>query len=374
MGRLWTPAEDQFLRNNYGRLSPQEIADHLARTRDLVVWRAGLLGVRKPRNPLWSPAETKFLRDNYPQMQIGEICAYLGRSNAAVRQQAARAGISKIGRPDSAWTVDEDDLLSDLYGTMSPDRIAGLLGRSRSAIVHRAMKIGVNKRWRGPKLPQSKVVTVSTMRRDAMHHNYFAQVDSPVKAYLLGWLASDGNVKADGNCIRLRIAAEDEAILQLARDEFAPLHGITYYRTPYGKKLMASFVVTSGSMKQDLTQLGVTPNKSLTLQYPPIPPYLDSSFILGYFDGDGSLFRESGRYWRWNITSGSWPILVSIQDRIESATGIRPRGPHRNGGHSCACRINLNGSNVIPVDSWLHTGVPGLGRKSLARRMEVLSA
>lgn len=296
-------------------------------------------------------------------MQIRELCAHLGRGYSAIQQQAMKTGVSKIGRPGSGWTADEDELLSDLYGTMSQGDISGILGRTESAVVHRAMKLGVNKRWHGTR-PRLKSDTVRTMRRDAARHDYFGQIDSPVKAYLLGWLASDGNVKTDNNAIRLRIAADDEDVLHLARAEFAPLHKITYYQG--GKRVMASLIVASGQMKQDLCRLGVTPNKTHTLQYPPVPSHLDGSFILGYFDGDGSLFRDGGRAWRWNLTSSSRPMLVSVQDRIERATGQRPRGPHVKANRTRPCyRLDLNGRYIPPVDAWLHAEVPGLSRKRL---------
>jgi hypothetical protein len=308
------------------------------------------------------------LRDNYPVMPIAEICAHLGRSYTAIQRQAERSGISKIGHPGSGWTEDEDELLNDLYGTLLLADLAEMLGRSPQAVMTRAMRQGANKRSRRAGIlvrgPRPREDTVTTMRRDVIRHDYFAQVDSPVKAYVLGWLASDGNVKTDGNVITLRIAAEDEAAIQLVRDELAPLHKITYYKAPHGKKLMAAFAVTSRQMKQDLIQLGVTPNKSLTLQYPPILSWLDNSFLLGHFDGDGSLFK-SGRAWRWTIISASPTFLPAVQDRIEGVVGIRPRGPHRHHGRNRAFHITVNGSNVGPVDAWLHADMPGLTRKRL---------
>ena len=372
MGRLWTDAEDQFLRDNYGELPPSEIAAHIGRTHDLVVWRAGTLGLRKPRNPAWTDAEDQFLRDSYPTTPIEEICAQLGRSYPAVQHRAERSGISKIGNPGAEWAEAEDELLNDLYGTLALDRLADMLGRSPQAVATRAMRCGANKRSRRAGIPirgpRPREDTVITMRRDAIRHDYFAQVDSPVKAYVLGWLASDGNVRDDGNTILLRIAAADEAAIWLVRDELAPLHKITYYKAPHGKKLMASFAVNSAQMKQDLIRLGVTPNKSLILPYPPVPAWLDNSFILGHFDGDGSLFRN-GRSWRWTITCGSSIFLPAVQDHIEGAVGIRPRGPHlHNGRKSRALHITLNGSNIGPVDAWLHADLPGLARKSLPAR------
>jgi hypothetical protein len=367
MGKRWIETEDKFLRDNYGSSSPADIAAQIGRPADSVVWRAGLLGLRKPRNPAWSDEENRFLRNSYPTMPIGQICEHLERSYVAVQQQAQRIGAGKAGNPGSAWTEDEDALLRDLYGVMPATEVARYLGRTETAVAHRAMNLRIRKRRRRDPAPGLRTDTVLTMRRDSVRHDYFAQVDSPVKAYLLGWLASDGNVGDALNAIRLRLNAKDEEILHLFRQELAPLHRVNRYegRRPSGKmSQMSRFQVSSERMKQDLIGLGVTPNKSLTLQYPPIAPELDRSFILGHFDGDGSLFR-TGRSWRWTITCGSGLFLIAVQDRLEGALGIRPRGPYPKGGSNRAFQITLNGAKVFPVDAWLHADLPGLRRKQL---------
>src|SRR5690242_4298726 len=103
MRRSWDANEDQLIRHSYGSLSPADIAEQLGRTKAQVVWRAGVLGVRTPRNPIWTDTENQFLRDNYPTMPDEEISARLGRSLAAINHQAERQGITKAG-PNSDWT------------------------------------------------------------------------------------------------------------------------------------------------------------------------------------------------------------------------------------------------------------------------------
>lgn len=376
MQRRWSEAEDSFIRDNYGQMSPRDIATHLDRTKDLVVWRAGTLGVRTPRNPSWSAAEDEFLRLNYPTMPIKDISAHLGRSYQAIQLRADRKGVTKVGNPGSTWTEDEDDLLRDLHGVMELTEVATYLGRTPAAVRHRASRLALNKRIRHERTPKPREDTVLTMRWDVIRHDYFAEIDNPMKAYLLGWLASDGNVKKRENTIRLRLNRKDEEILHLFRRELAPFHPVTPYegrRSSGETSPMGRFEVNSEQMKCDLIRLGVTPDKTLTFQYPPIPAEFDAPFLLGYFDGDGSLCRN-GRYWRWTIVGASESFLVATQDRIEAAVGTRPRGPHRHMSGSRAKRIQLDGSHVIPVDAWLHTDIDGLARKSLRFREADLDA
>ncbi|KKQ34928.1 MAG: intein-containing protein [Candidatus Nomurabacteria bacterium GW2011_GWB1_37_5] len=72
---------------------------------------------------------------------------------------------------------------------------------------------------------------------------------------------------------------------------------------------------------QSLEDLGLYPNKSLTIEFPQIPNKYLSSFIRGYFDGDGCvyLYRSVGKKGRLIIrklsvifTSGSNKFLMGL--------------------------------------------------------------
>lgn len=67
---------------------------------------------------------------------------------------------------------------------------------------------------------------------------------------------------------------------------------------------------------EDLNQLGITPNKSLTLNVDMerIPKNLRHHFIRGYFDGDGSLNcyqRENATYLEWELSFISSEIFLN---------------------------------------------------------------
>lgn len=50
--------------------------------------------------------------------------------------------------------------------------------------------------------------------------------------------------------------------------------------------------INNAEIYADLQRLGVTPAKSLTLQFPDIPPDCVRHFIRGCWDGDGSIYLE----------------------------------------------------------------------------------
>lgn len=202
-----------------------------------------------------------------------------------------------------------------------------------------------------------------TSRLKAVRHDYFQHIDSPVKAYVLGLLASDGCIQAQHYGISLEIHEKDIEIVELARNELAPLHEIKHRSDRPAVRLG----ISSRQMKEDLIGLGVTPRKSLTLTYPGIPAEYDNSFILGCFDGDGSLSftkptNKHRRYPQWKLASGSRGFLLEVQRRIAINTGIAIGGPYREGG---ILTLATNWGKVTPVDAWLHADMPGLTRKRL---------
>lgn len=204
-------------------------------------------------------------------------------------------------------------------------------------------------------------------KRDLVRHDYFAQIDSPIKAYVLGVLAADGNVLPKHHRITLELSAKDTNLLETVRDELVPGGAITSRsRRGFDYQTLA-FV--SHNMVSDLEALGVTAAKSCTITWPEkLPSSFAREFILGYFDGDGFITyheRPNRKYPYLGFTSGSYKLLVSIADVIEQHTGIRPQGPWSK-EESNAYHMRVAGDNALIVDQWLHTSGLGLKRKRLA--------
>jgi len=205
-------------------------------------------------------------------------------------------------------------------------------------------------------------------KRDLVRHDYFAQIDNPMKAYVLGVLAADGNVLPKHHRITLELSARDVDLLETVRDQLVPGGAIvTRHRHGYDYQVLA-FV--SRDMVNDLEALGVTAAKSRTITWPErLPSSFAREFILGYFDGDGFITyheRPNRRYPYIGITSGSRDLLVSLADVIEQDTGIRPGGPWRKGIISSAYQIRVSGDSAFVIDKWLHASGLGLKRKRLS--------
>lgn len=204
-------------------------------------------------------------------------------------------------------------------------------------------------------------------KRDLIRHDYFSQIDTPIKAYVLGILAADGNILAKYSRITLELSAKDADLLELVRDELVPGGAITTrHRRDHDYNTLA-FV--SHPMVKDLEALCVTPAKSQTITWPDkLPPSFAREFILGYFDGDGSITyheRPNRRYPYIGITSGSFNLLAHIVDITEQHTGVRFGGPWSKKDTGNVYAIRASGDKALTIDGWLHASGLGLKRKCL---------
>jgi hypothetical protein len=312
----------------------------------------------EPREPAWTDDEIRFLRENYIRVSITDIAIELGRSYEAVRRKASKVGVQRQGWGEK-FTPEEDRILLERYVTSPMSEMVALLKRHHNSIRARARTLGlVNEE----QVKRAKIAA-------GIRHDYFSQIDGPLKAYLLGLLAADGCVSSTDNSIKLKVSAKDVVLVELLRDAISP-HSVVRVDTleplpGYTKKRKAAAMsVSSAQMKADLGQLGIVPRKTFTIQWPRLAPQFTAPFILGCFDGDGML-RWSGQpwQWRWCLYSASESFLTDAHEAIHRHLGldlkqaVSVRGLHE---------LRLNGGKTIQVlDAWLHADVPGLNRKRL---------
>lgn len=122
--------------------------------------------------------------------------------------------------------------------------------------------------------------------------NYFSKIDTPEKAYWLGLLYTDGSVdhyRTTGR-IRLQLQAEDIDILQQFKNDLCLDCKIIEDNRVNSKCCSVEFV--DEQIFNDLGKYGIIPNKTYNISnipYDKIPAEFMPSYLLGLFDGDGSL-------------------------------------------------------------------------------------
>lgn len=131
-----------------------------------------------------------------------------------------------------------------------------------------------------------------------LNYNYFDIIDTPNKAYILGFLYADGTNNKKYNTIKLSLQDTDKEILERIRKEIGCERPLGFYdriHKNFKHKNVYELILQNAYMCDVLEKYGMTPKKSLILQFPDwMREDLYSHFIRGYFDGDGHI----GKYGR----------------------------------------------------------------------------
>ena len=130
----------------------------------------------------------------------------------------------------------------------------------------------------------------------SLNEHFFDKIDTFNKAYILGLLCADGCLSSNRYySISLRLQETDKHILEEINSELEsnrPIAFIDMKKRKDSYQNQYSLTITNKYMWSVLNNLGITPNKSLTLQYPScIDDCFHNSFIRGYFDGDGYISK-----------------------------------------------------------------------------------
>ncbi len=151
--------------------------------------------------------------------------------------------------------------------------------------------------------------------------NYFKQIDTPNKAYLLGFITADGAI-VDGNCY-IEVKDNDIEVIKFARQEINPQATIT--PCYYGKKHNVRIGFCSQQLCKDLSKYGVIQNKSKIIEKVPIdliPQELLCYYFRGLIDGDGCVHKNGGI----SIYSGSLKFVQSVQEVLVKEVKLKKLG------------------------------------------------
>lgn len=159
-------------------------------------------------------------------------------------------------------------------------------------------------------------------KKHSWDNSYFKQIDSHEKAYWLGFIYADGNVKTrennKGGLFQIALAKKDRYHVEKLKECLKSTHPICKDRGGI------RFILPQKEIFEDLNRLGVHPRKSLTLEFPTVeqvPKEFINSFILGYFDGDGSFASNDSYQWSFQLL-GTGNFIRKTQEEIINGTGL----------------------------------------------------
>ena len=131
--------------------------------------------------------------------------------------------------------------------------------------------------------------------------DFFEEIDSEIKAYLLGFYLGDGSLSMPNSnrirySFRISVSEKDKYIIDLFREYISPNSKISYTKPKEiiigNKKYLQNgqfkIDINSKRLCLSIDKLGYGTNKTYTEKYlPNIDKVLMSHFLRGYFDADG---------------------------------------------------------------------------------------
>ena len=219
----------------------------------------------------------------------------------------------------------DPEVLRRLYvdERLTTGEVAARLGCGATTVARRLRRFGISARPRGPSPGHAfERGTATPYRRTHW---------SPETAYVVGLIATDGNLSGNGRSVS--ITSKDLDLLETVRaclglrTEMSPVkggYGTTCYRVQWSDCRFYRW----------LLGIGLTPAKSLTLGPLDIPDEYFADFLRGCIDGDGSIVTYVDRYNTpkspayvytrlfVSIVSASPRFVEWMQTRIQSLRGL----------------------------------------------------
>lgn len=124
-----------------------------------------------------------------------------------------------------------------------------------------------------------------------INENVFDVIDTPEKAYLIGFIAADGSVSSNHYSLKITINKKDEEILHLFKKVLNSNAPIAYCERNKNEKkyYYASLTITNKHIVEALNNIGILQRKTWGNTIPNINDKYFKDFVRGYFDGDGCI-------------------------------------------------------------------------------------
>lgn len=157
-------------------------------------------------------------------------------------------------------------------------------------------------------------------RKYNYNKDYFKSIDTPDKAYWLGFIYADGFVqckKDGGKMFGIALSVKDLPHLESFKKCIEAEHPIHVYKASSGfsSNDYCRIQIFGEDIYNSLVEQGVVPNKTLILKPPTLSEDLKSHFIRGYLDGDGCITMNKNQYAVKIV--GTQEIIQYIIDYIE---------------------------------------------------------
>ena len=159
-----------------------------------------------------------------------------------------------------------------------------------------------------------------------VNHQFFDEINTEEKAYILGFLYADGTNqehKNGGKYVSFTQLEQDKDILEKINISMGSNYPLYESIQESNGKLKYKLSINSQQLSNTVSRLGAVPNKSLILKFPDTSIFkskdLIRHFIRGYFDGDGSVSGDKQKQF---CLVGTIDFLLPLQQILIEELGF----------------------------------------------------
>ena len=161
--------------------------------------------------------------------------------------------------------------------------------------------------------------------------------------YLVGLIATDGNLSIDGR--HIDITAKNKVFLEIIKNKLGITNKVGQKYNSKGSKAHR-IQISDVSFYKFLVSIGLSVNKSLTLGCIKVPDEYFSYFLRGIIDGDGDIHRwvhptNKHEQWALRITTGSEKFANWLLKSIERIIAVKGRMYSRKDGKNILYKLKF---------------------------------
>jgi transposase len=229
---------------------------------------------------------------------------------------------------------EQEKLITELLQVKTQKEIAKEFNVSQAAISKIKKKYNV----------KTTKVGCRSLIKKYVDESFFLEINTPEKAYWLGYLAADGCITKTRQ--KTSLSSKDFEIVEKFKNAVKSEHAIgsiNIFDKRTGKTYRRfSIQITNAKFTENLCKWGVNENKSNIFLFPDIKEEYYSYFIAGLFDGDGSVCLRPNNTIKCNLIS-SKEVILFIQQYFFNKFNILPKALYK---------VSRNCENVYKVN-WL---------------------
>lgn len=309
--RFWLEVDKQFLIENASEFTIKEFVEYFngKYSENAISWQRQQLNLKfKLDEVFWTEDEKEWLVENSINFTRKELAEKFNCSEVTISGICSKLNI-EFKLSDYFWSEEEKQLILDNIETHTLKELTELFQNSKTEI---AIELYCNR---------NSIKYIDGRIHRTLDHNFLDLIDTPEKAYFLGWFHSDGYLDKKFN--RICFGLTDLEPLEIFNKIFSIEQNIREYKTSKpNHKNQFHWCLGSEKLSNAIQELGYNDNKTLEAKFPKIPENLYYHFIRGFIDGDGCIHIQKKDKTLRVIFVGTESTLQSIKEIFKFDTNV----------------------------------------------------